>query len=88
MKTFTSIPQGLHLDICMFWSFLNVCIPLRVHTVMSTVIMFLGRVHDKKPKRKLHVGSKSQAILEEYLLCLMLILEDCWMLNKPSQALL
>ena len=46
---------------------------------MSTSIVSSGRVHKTNPKKELHVGSKSQAILEEYLLYLILFLEDCWM---------
>ena len=61
-------------------SLFNICIAFIVFTVTSTSMVSSGSWHQKNPHRKMHWGTRTQAILEKYLYCLLQFLES-W---KPN----
>ena len=81
-KGFIHLLQGLQVPDSVKWSFLNMCKPLTIHTVNSTLIVSLGRVHKKNLNRKSQVGFSSQAIVCKniYAGFIQFLLEDCWKL--------
>ena len=60
--------------------FLNVCVPLTVLRVSSTSNMSQGREHQKNPKKRLHAGFNSQAIVCKniYAGFIQFMLKDLW----------
>ena len=69
--------QELQLAVSVVLSFKNVWMVL---TVSSTSMVYVGRVHHRKPKRKPCMGFKSQAIVCKniYVGFIQFLLEDCW----------
>ena len=61
-KGLTCVPHGLHMDDCVAWSFLKLCIPLKALTVTSTSSVSSNRLQWRNPYKKMHSDTRSQAI--------------------------
>ena len=61
----TSVPHGLHFNVCDLYPFWNLCILFRMWSFRSTSTVSSRSTHFKNPKMRSHWVNNSQAILEK-----------------------